>query len=100
MPFLGVRDRVDFTGGGPIIQTGGVRERDCFLPLVPMPESIQDFARQVIEVEATAVRGMVETVDEQFEKVARLILDCPGAVLTSGMGKAGYVARKLSATFS
>jgi arabinose-5-phosphate isomerase len=30
----------------------------------------------------------------------RLILDCPGAVLTSGIGKAGHVARKLSASFS
>ena len=30
----------------------------------------------------------------------RLLRDCPGSVLTSGIGKAGIIARKLSASFS
>jgi len=58
------------------------------------------FARQVLETESAAVRGVVEQLDEQFDRAVRLILDCPGAVLTSGIGKAGHVARKLSASFS
>ncbi|HEY7118678.1 MAG TPA: KpsF/GutQ family sugar-phosphate isomerase [Tepidisphaeraceae bacterium] len=45
----------------------------------------------------SAVAG---AVDEQFERAVRLILDCPGAVLTCGIGKAGIIARKLSASFS
>ena len=58
------------------------------------------FARQVIESEAAAVRAMAAAVDESFERAARLILACQGSVLTSGVGKAGHVARKLSATLA
>ena len=59
-----------------------------------------EFAQQVIDAEACAVRNVSAALDEAFERAVRLIVDCPGAVLTSGMGKAGHVARKLSASFS
>jgi arabinose-5-phosphate isomerase len=65
-----------------------------------MDESIRQFARQVIAAEADAVKGMAAAVDDGFERAARLILDCPGALLTTGIGKAGIIARKISATFS
>jgi arabinose-5-phosphate isomerase len=65
-----------------------------------MDSSLQDFARQVIETEATAVKAMVAAVDGEFEKAVRLIVNCKGSLLISGIGKAGHVARKLSATFS
>ena len=58
------------------------------------------FARQVIEAEASAVRAMAAAIDESFERAVRLVLECPGSVLTSGVGKAGHVARKLSATLA
>jgi len=58
------------------------------------------FARQVIEAEASAVRGMSAAIDESFERAVRLVLECPGSVLTSGVGKAGHVARELSATLA
>jgi arabinose-5-phosphate isomerase len=58
------------------------------------------FAIQVIETEAAAVRAMVGAVDEEFEKAVRVMLDCPSAVLTCGIGKAGHVARKVSATLA
>src|SRR5687767_7542748 len=59
---------------------------------------IRAFARQVLEVESTAVRGI--RVDDRFDRAVRLIVECTGAVLTSGIGKADHVARKLSASFS
>ncbi len=65
-----------------------------------MDESIRQFARQVIETEARAVRGMVEAVGEDFERAVKLILDCQASVLTTGVGKAGHVARKISATLA
>ena len=58
------------------------------------------FARQVIEAEASAVRAMAAAIDDSFERAVRLVLECPGSVLTSGVGKAGHVARKLSATLA
>src|SRR4051812_12224803 len=65
-----------------------------------MQDRIAEFARQVIDVEAAAVRRMAAAIDEHFERAARLILDCPASVLCTGIGKAGHVARKISATFS
>jgi arabinose-5-phosphate isomerase len=59
-----------------------------------------EFARQVLEAEADAVRGVGRQLNEAFDRAVGLILDCQGAVLTSGIGKAGHVARKLSASFS
>lgn len=65
-----------------------------------MEQTIRNFARSVIETEAAAVRAMREAIGEDFERAARLILDCPCTVLTCGVGKAGHVARKVSATFA
>src|SRR6266513_2348392 len=65
-----------------------------------MSESIQQFGRQVIETEAMAVKSLLSAVDEQFERAVRMIVACKGSLLTSGIGKAGHIARKLSATFA
>jgi len=65
-----------------------------------MDQSLRDFAREVIETEASAVRAMGAAIDESFERAVRLILECPAAVLTTGIGKAGHVARKVSATLA
>ncbi len=59
-----------------------------------------DIARQVIDAEACALRTLIESLDEHFEEAVRLILDCPASVITCGVGKAGHIARKISATFS
>jgi arabinose-5-phosphate isomerase len=65
-----------------------------------MDSELASFARSVIETEANAVRAMGAAVDEAFERAVKLILDCPAAVLTTGIGKAGHIARKVSATFA
>ncbi len=65
-----------------------------------MDEAIRQFALQVLQTEAAAVSAVASGIDDAFERAVRLILDCPGAVLTCGIGKAGIIARKLSASFS
>jgi arabinose-5-phosphate isomerase len=65
-----------------------------------MDQDIRDFARQVIDVEAAAVARMREVIDDAFQSAVNLIVECRGSLLLSGMGKAGHVARKLSATFA
>jgi arabinose-5-phosphate isomerase len=69
-------------------------------PCVFMDDSLRTFARQVLEAEAGAVRSLAGSLDERFDRAVRMVLDCPGAVLASGVGKAGIIARKLSATLS
>jgi arabinose-5-phosphate isomerase len=59
-----------------------------------------DFARDVLRTEAAAVGSLVESLDIHFERAIRMVLDCPATVLVSGIGKAGHIARKLSATLA
>jgi arabinose-5-phosphate isomerase len=65
-----------------------------------MDQSLLNFAKHVIETEACAVQAMVNAIGDDFEKACQMILDCQASVVVTGMGKAGHVARKLSATFS
>ena len=65
-----------------------------------MDESLREFARQVVATEAGAVRAMEGAIDDDFERACALVLACPSAVLTTGIGKAGHIARKVSATFA
>src|SRR4051794_1840666 len=65
-----------------------------------MDDQIRQFARQVIETEAAAVRAVVGAINDDFERAVRLILDCPASVVTCGVGKAGHVAQKLPATLA
>lgn len=63
-------------------------------------EGVRQFGRQVLEEEAAAIARLAEGLDESFDRAVKLILDCKGSVATSGVGKAGIIARKLSATLS
>jgi arabinose-5-phosphate isomerase len=54
----------------------------------------------VLEAEALAIRTVATAIDARFEQAVRLILGCSGSVLTTGVGKAGHIARKLSATLA
>ena len=52
----------------------------------------------IIEKEAEAIKNI--NVTDDFEQALNLLLTCPGKVITTGIGKAGYVANKFSATLS
>ena len=57
-------------------------------------------ARRVLEAEADAVRGLVERLDERFERAVALVETCRGRVVVTGMGKSGLVGKKLAATLA
>lgn len=57
-------------------------------------------AREVIRIEADAVLGLLDQLDEQLVQAAQRILACPGRVVVSGMGKSGHIARKVAATLA
>ncbi len=59
-----------------------------------------DFARQVIRLEAAAVAALEALLDERFGRAVDLVLGCEGHVVTTGMGKSGMIAQKLSATLA
>ena len=59
-----------------------------------------DTARKVLEIEADAVRRMAERVDQRTQQAVEYLYTCQGRVVTTGMGKSGLVAQKISATLS
>lgn len=59
-----------------------------------------DVAREVIEIERTAVGQLLAQIDNNFAIACELILDCKGRVIVTGMGKSGHIAKKISATLA
>ncbi|PXW29312.1 arabinose 5-phosphate isomerase KdsD [Paraburkholderia caballeronis] len=57
-------------------------------------------ARDVLDIEADAVRGLRDRLDGGFVGAVDLILSCRGRVVVSGIGKSGHIARKLAATLA
>jgi arabinose-5-phosphate isomerase len=57
-------------------------------------------ARRVIRLEAEAVAGLDSSLGPGFERAIELLLSIRGRVVTTGMGKAGLIARKICATLS
>ena len=58
-----------------------------------------DIKQRVSEIfakEADAISSI--PVTDEFERAAQLLQKCSGKVLTTGMGKAGHIANKFSAT--
>ena len=65
-----------------------------------LPEIDIDLARQVLQTEADAVRGLIDRLDESFTTAVRFLADCRGRVIVTGMGKSGIISRKIAATLS
>ena len=57
-------------------------------------------ARRVIEVEAAAILGLVEHLDQSFVDVVERINASTGRVVTMGLGKSGIICKKISATLA
>jgi arabinose-5-phosphate isomerase len=57
-------------------------------------------ARKVLETEAAAILALVDRLDGGFTDAARLLLECRGRVILTGMGKSGIICRKIAATLS
>ena len=59
-----------------------------------------EIARRVLTIEADAVRGLLERLDEKFAAAVQLIGERKGRVVVSGMGKSGHIARKIASTLA
>ena len=68
-------------------------------PIFAAPHAL-DLARQVLNIEADAIRALTQRIDGNFLQALNLILECKGRVIVSGMGKSGHIARKIASTMS
>ncbi len=61
---------------------------------------IKEVARKVIADEAVAIGNLVHFIDDDFEKVVKLIYESKGRVIVTGIGKSAIIAQKIVATLN
>lgn len=66
-----------------------------------MPHTdLQEIARKTLSLEAAAIECLKDYINEDFEKVVRLLAGCSGRVVVTGIGKSAIIAQKIVATFN
>ncbi|HHT9154338.1 MAG TPA: KpsF/GutQ family sugar-phosphate isomerase [Candidatus Tripitaka sp. YC43] len=58
------------------------------------------YGKKVIALEAQALERLVDRVDEGFQRAVDFVLHCKGRVVVTGIGKAGIIGQKISATLA
>ncbi|MEQ1661255.1 MAG: KpsF/GutQ family sugar-phosphate isomerase [Thiobacillus sp.] len=66
----------------------------------PSPEHLLQLARNVLDIEADALRTLSTRLDQHFAQAVALMLACTGRVVVSGMGKSGHIGGKIAATLA
>lgn len=69
-------------------------------PLATKRRPAREVARWVLEVEAAAIEGLLDQLDESFDRAVEQILATRGRVVCTGMGKSGLILRKVAATLA
>ncbi len=67
-----------------------------------MPKNAPDLelAKQALKLEAEAISSLTDQIDDAFASAATEVFNCHGKVVLTGIGKAGLIARKISATLA
>ena len=55
---------------------------------------------QCLRDESQAILDLIPRMGEEFEQAVRLILECRGKVIVTGVGKSGHVGSKIAATLA
>ncbi len=64
------------------------------------PKTPTQIARDVLTIEADALRQMHDDLHDSFDAVIDRLLRVRGRVIVSGMGKSGHIAAKIAATMA
>ena len=62
--------------------------------------NIIDNAKKVLKIEADEIYNTLNNIDNNFAQAVKLITQCKGRIVVSGMGKSGHIGRKISSTMS
>jgi arabinose-5-phosphate isomerase len=69
-------------------------------PETPTGAQAIEWGRQVLDAEARAIIASSQRLSTEFSLAVHKILGCQGKVVTTGLGKSGYIARKMASTLS
>ncbi|MFI5252418.1 MAG: SIS domain-containing protein [Bacteroidota bacterium] len=62
--------------------------------------AIIDKGKDVLRIEAEAIRRLIDNVGDNFVAAVELIYRCKGRAIITGMGKSGIIARKIAGTLN
>jgi len=57
-------------------------------------------AKRTFSLEIEALKTLENALDDHFEHACRILLDCKGRVVVTGMGKSGHIGNKIAATLA
>jgi arabinose-5-phosphate isomerase len=57
-------------------------------------------AKKVLQTEADAIIALIDRLDENFDRAVKMLYECQGRVIVTGMGKSGIICRKIAATLA
>ncbi|MBI4654863.1 MAG: KpsF/GutQ family sugar-phosphate isomerase [Nitrospirae bacterium] len=57
-------------------------------------------AKKVLNIEAEAIKLLIDRIDDNFIKAIDIIYFCKGKVVVTGMGKSGLIGKKIAATLA
>ena len=64
------------------------------------PAAALRLGQAVLQQEAEALHMIADRIGDDFVEAVRILLDCRGRLVVSGVGKSGHIGRKLAATFA
>ncbi|AYO56314.1 KpsF/GutQ family sugar-phosphate isomerase [Acinetobacter wuhouensis] len=67
---------------------------------MPNHVDFQKVALETLRIEEQALEILATQIDERFDRVCQIILQCKGRLVITGMGKSGHIGRKMAATFA
>lgn len=65
-----------------------------------LPFDVFSQAREIVRQEASALERLAARIPAGFAEAVSMICQCRGCVIVSGIGKAGWIAQKVSATMA
>ncbi len=57
-------------------------------------------ARQILAIEAQTIQRLIPRIGKNFENALKLMMNCQGRIIVTGMGKPGFIGRKIAATLA
>lgn len=68
--------------------------------MTPKHEALLNIGRKMIDSEVKALMAISTSLGDDFLTAVDMILECRGKLILTGMGKSGYIARKIAATLT
>ena len=61
---------------------------------------VREYGAQCLRDEAQALLDLIPQLDDNFDKAVKMIVECKGKIIVTGVGKSGHIGAKIAATLS